>query len=78
MDIYRDGTRIKQEHADSMFSNIVRGYAESYNIADYGRGVKMRWFYNNKQFVESVLSLENIERHEPVYIKYDTLIVKLN
>lgn len=49
-----------QTGGDEIFSLIVNSIKECFNVADFGRGLKVRMFYDNNQFNECILSLEDL------------------
>ena len=53
-----------QTSGDEIFSLIVNSIKECFNVADFGRGLKVRMFYDNNQFNECILSLEDLTKEK--------------
>lgn len=53
-------TQSLQTEISTLLANFTKSCAEDYDIACFNRGLKVRCIYNNNQFVEHSLSLEEI------------------
>jgi hypothetical protein len=78
--IYDDGTYIvielfnhendsypvqsEQTHFSTLLSGIIKNIAECYDITYFNRGLKIRLFFANHQFIEQTLSLEELKMKE--------------
>lgn len=60
----------EQMRISTWLAKYAKECAEDYNIATLNRGLKMRLIFNNDQFIETVVSLENINKLEE---KADTI-----
>lgn len=52
----------EQTRFSTWLTNLTKECAEDYNIASINRGLKMRLVFNNHQFIENTLSLEEIKK----------------
>ena len=50
------------EQVKAFVKNYTRKCAEDYGIAVFNRGIRMRFIFNNNQFIEYSLSLEEIKK----------------
>lgn len=54
----------EQTRISAWLANFAKECAEDYNIASFNRGLKMRLIFNNNQFIEHSLSLEELKKEE--------------